>query len=134
MAEPLSKPIVTLMGQRGLSLCLFLAVSPVHAQTMTDPTRPPAAFDRGQGAAAVGTGPMLQSVLIASGRSEAIISGQTVRLGEKFGDAQVIKITDTEVVLRNGKELQTLRLFPSIEKRPTYSHAGTKSGGRVQEK
>jgi MSHA biogenesis protein MshK len=135
MAEPLSKSIVTLMSQRGLLLlCLCLAISLAHSHTLTDPTQPPAAFDRGQGAAAVITGPMLQSVLIASGRSEAIISGQTVRLGEKFGDAQVIKIADTEVVLRNGKDLQTLRLFPSIEKRPTYSHAGTKSGGRVQEK
>jgi MSHA biogenesis protein MshK len=132
MAEPLSKSIATLMSQRGLLLCLCLAVSLAHSQTLTDPTQPPAAF--GQGAAAVITGPMLQSVLIASGRSEAIISGQTVRLGEKFGDAQVIKITDTEVVLRNGKDLQTLRLFPSIEKRSTYSHAGTKYGGRVQEK
>jgi MSHA biogenesis protein MshK len=132
MAEPLSKPIVTLMSQSGLLLCMCLAVSLAHSQTMMDPTRPPAEFDRG--AAVANTGPVLQSVLIASGRSEAIISGQTVRLGEKFGDAQVIKITDTEVVLRNGKDLQTLRLFPSIEKRPTYSHAGTKSGGRVQEK
>lgn len=135
MAEPLSNANVTLVSQPGLLLLsLCLAVSVAHSQTLTDPTRPPAVFDPGQGAAAVNTGPMLQSVLIASGRSEAIISGQTVRLGEKFGDAQVIKITDTEVVLRNGKDLQTLRLFPSIEKRPTYSHAGTKSGGRVQEK
>jgi MSHA biogenesis protein MshK len=101
---------------------------------MVDPTRPPAAFDRTQDVAASRAAPVLQSVLIGSGRSEAIINGQTVKLGEKFGDARVIRITDTEVVLQTGKDLQTLRLFPSIEKRPTYSHAGTKHGGQVQEK
>ena len=100
----------------GLLLCLSMA-APAMAQSLADPTRPPASQGNGD-AMPVATGPVLQFVLIAPGRSEAVISGQTLKLGEKVGDAQIIKITETEVVLRNGKDLQTLRLFPNVEKQP----------------
>ncbi|RJG07982.1 MSHA biogenesis protein MshK [Noviherbaspirillum cavernae] len=99
---------------------------------MADPTRPPGALDSAYGA--VDAGPVLQSVLIGPGRAEAIISGRTVRLGEQFGDARVIKITDAEVVLRNGSEVQTLKLFPSIEKLPASSRVSNKPALRGQEK
>lgn len=107
----------------GFLLCLPL----VHAQDLPDPTRPPAAMDTRPDPAA-GTqagGPILQSVLISPTRKAAIISGQTVALGEKFGDAWIVKITETEVVLRNGKEIQTLKLFPDIEKRREVSRIKT---------
>lgn len=129
--------MMSVMRRGSLLLCSCLAASAALAEGFVDPTRPPAALDRslqGSAAATPDSGPVLQSVLIAPGRSEAIISGQTVRLGEKFGDAQVVKITDTEVLLRNGSELQTLRLFPSIEKRLTYSHTSSKPGHRGEEK
>lgn len=85
------------------------------AQGVSDPTRPPAAalLDTGPGAAAAPAGPVLQSVLISlrpSGRRVAVISGQTVRQGERFGDAVLVRMTPTEVVLRRGRELQTLKL------------------------
>jgi MSHA biogenesis protein MshK len=113
---------------------LCLAAPLTLAQNLADPTRPPPAFDRSQADSGTAvTGPVLQSVLLGAGRSEAIISGQVVRTGEKFGDAQVIKITEAEVVLRNGKELQTVKLFPNIEKRLTYSHTSAKPGKRGQE-
>ena len=47
----------------------------------------------------------------------AMISGQMVKVGDRVGEARVIKISETEVVLRNGKELETLKLFPGVEKR-----------------
>lgn len=97
---------------------LVLAVAPaVAAAELADPTRPPAAIGSTSRAADVG-GPVLQSVLIAPGRREAMINGQTVKVGHTIGDARVEKIAESEVVLRNGKDLQVLKLFPSIEKKP----------------
>jgi MSHA biogenesis protein MshK len=45
-----------------------------------------------------------------------------VNLGEKFGDARVVKISESEVVLRNGSNLQTLKLFPGLEKQLNSTH------------
>jgi MSHA biogenesis protein MshK len=56
-------------------------------------------------------------VLIAPNRHVAIISGQTVALNGKYGEQTLIKMSETEVVLRNGKELQTLKLFPDFDKK-----------------
>ena len=52
----------------------------------------------------------------------AIIAGQTVKQGDKVGDAKVISIKENEVVLRNGDAVQTLKLFPNIEKQPSRNH------------
>lgn len=88
------------------------------AETLVDPMRPPAELELPQAASAGGVvaGPVLQSVLISPGRKSALISGQMVQLGGSFGDARLIKITESEVVLRSGDTLQTLRLFPDVEK------------------
>ena len=88
------------------------------AENFTDPTRPPASIGGVEpgGVALESSGPVLQSVLIAAGRKIAVISGQNVKLGEKFGEARV-SITESAVVLKNGKDTQTLRLFPDVEKR-----------------
>ena len=114
--------------------CLVLCLPLAHAQDLIDPTRPPAAMNTRMEPTA-GTqagGLVLQSVLISPTRKAAIISGRTVALGEKLGDAKVVKITETEVVLRNGKEMQTLKLFPDIEKRPGAPR--TKNDGRENQR
>lgn len=134
MAEYLSKASGKMTIQGGL-LLLMIAATPVgSAQPLLDPTRPPASLDPvPQGnVSAPASAPVLQSVLISAGRRVAIISGQTVRLGEKFGEARVTKITESEVVLRSGTEVQTLKLFPGIEKRLTSSRADTKPDSRGQ--
>ncbi|MFM9434485.1 MSHA biogenesis protein MshK [Janthinobacterium sp. CG_23.3] len=98
-------------------LSLVLGGAPVAAQSLFDPTRPPAALTApSDGALGVPGAPMLQSVLVSrnpGGRAVAVISGQTVRLGGKVGDAVLVRISQTEVVLRRGKALETLRLYPS---------------------
>lgn len=118
---------------RHLAACSLLAMTiPLSAQTLVDPTRPPASFgvkqmSQGQESDA---GQVLQSVLISSRRREAIISGQTVKVGDKVGDATVHRIAEDHVVLRHGKDLKTLRLFPNIEKRSTSSRAGSRPDNR----
>ncbi len=95
------------------------------AQTSIDPTRPPDSISaaRGEVTASPAAGPVLQSVLISPGRKMAIISGQTVKLNGKFGDARLVHIAESEVVLRSGKTEQTLKLFPDMKIRPVIQPA-----------
>jgi MSHA biogenesis protein MshK len=133
MAEHLSKATRKMTIQGGILLLLCAATPVGFAESFLDPTRPPASLGLAQeGISAPASGPVLQSVLISPGRMVAIISGQTVRLGEKFGEARVVKITESEVLLRSGTDLQTLKLFPGIEKRLTSSRADTKPDSRGQ--
>lgn len=87
------------------------------AQSLPDPTRPPALLIQTSNDPETVSGPVLQAILIAPNRHVAIISGQTVELNGKYGDQTLVRISETEVVLRNGNELLTLKLFPDFEKK-----------------
>jgi MSHA biogenesis protein MshK len=134
MAEHLSHASRKMAIQGGFLLLMSAATPLSLAENFPDPTRPPASLGlaRAGAIATPASGPVLQSVLISPRRMVAIISGQSVRLGEKFGEARVVKITESEVLLRNGKELQTLKLFPGMEKRLNSSRADTKPDSRGQ--
>ncbi len=98
------------------ALCAVLALMPAlaPAQGMNDPTRPAT----GYADAGVATGgPVLQSVMITPTLRSAIISGEMVKLGGKFGSARLVKISESEVVLKDGGETQILKLYPGVEKR-----------------
>lgn len=102
----------------GACLLGMLLLPGVQAESLRDPTRPPAELEVvAAGGAEMAKGPILQSVLISAGRKSAIIGGQVVGLGEKYGEARVVKITESEVVLKTGTVTETLRLFPDVEKR-----------------
>lgn len=64
---------------------------------------------------------MLESVLISENFRSAIISGEHVMLGQKIGDLRLVRVGETEVVLLEGGERKTLKLFPGVEKRPAGS-------------
>jgi MSHA biogenesis protein MshK len=101
---------------------LGLLPASVLAQGLDDPTRPPAAFHAVRGKAAGETsgaaqGLVLQSVIITQAGRSAIISGQHVAVGAKIGNARLIKVADSEVVLLAGSERRTLKLFPGVDKR-----------------
>lgn len=103
--------------RKTLLLCLFILAASASAEVLVDPTRPPTALIPAQAlASGEMTGPVLQSVLVSQGRKVAIISGKEVRENDKFNDARVVRITDTEVVLRKGRQVQTLKLFPDVGK------------------
>ena len=88
-------------------------------QGISDPTRPPAALSAGASAES-GAAPaaVLSSIKITPTEKTAVIGGETVRLGGRYGDARVIKITDSEVVLRTSAGTETLRLYPDVDIRP----------------
>jgi MSHA biogenesis protein MshK len=87
------------------------------AQPLADPTRPPNVAAEGDGGVATVSGPRLESVLIAPNRRIAVISGQAVKVGDKYGEGQVVRITESEVVLRSGETTETLKLFPAVDKK-----------------
>ena len=103
-----------------LALAAMLVSASAAAQVMSDPTRPPsghaAADPEAPGDAEV-SGPVLQSVLISPTHKAAIISGAMVKLGEKYGDAVLVKVAENEVVLKGGEGSQVLKLYPGVEKR-----------------
>ncbi|MFZ6750718.1 hypothetical protein [Undibacterium sp. Ren11W] len=121
MAQPM---IVFNMANKvpyvAMALIVGVLVDAATAQTLPDPTRPPALVMPENATEQVVSGPVLQSILIAPHRRVAIISGQAVELNAKYGELTLIRMTETEVVLRNtqnAKETQTLKLFPGIDKR-----------------
>jgi MSHA biogenesis protein MshK len=126
--SPFAKAITLACGW----LAMSLLISAAYAESLQDPTRPPDSLTTGLAGNAVAqpSGPVLQSVLISPARKVAVISGQTVKLGEKYGKSVVVGISENEVVLQNGKELQTLKLYPNIHKRLTSTAAGEKTGQR----
>jgi MSHA biogenesis protein MshK len=107
------------------------------AQIMTDPTRPPrsaaATQVGGEAAAEAPTAPVLQSVMITPTRRYAIIGGERVELGGRYGDAQVVKITESEVVLRSSGRTEVLKMYPDVEKKAARSgqpSSAPAAGGR----
>jgi MSHA biogenesis protein MshK len=120
MAEPVNGANDRFAIRAGFLIVAMLAPLAALSEGFVDPTRPPASMvtiTQEAGATKVFSGPVLQSVIIGPGRSVAFISGEAVKVGEKFGDAILVKITESEVVLRTGDELKTLRLYPGIDKR-----------------
>jgi MSHA biogenesis protein MshK len=99
-----------------------------QAQALSDPMRPPQApvARKSEAPAAPGAtaaegsagASQLQAILISGGRKLAVIDGVTVALGGRVGDATVVRITETEVRLRRGEQVERLKLHPAVEKTP----------------
>ena len=89
------------------------------AQVLTDPTRPPGALAVMASDGMVSSGPVLQSVKLSQGRKVAMISGEMVALGGRYGSARLVRLTESEAVLKDGAETTVLKLFPLVEKRMT---------------
>jgi MSHA biogenesis protein MshK len=92
-------------------LAASLLAPVAHAAPFADPTQPPVVSDS-IGATSGGT--RIESILIAPDRRVAVISGQQVTIGSRIGSGTVVRITETEVVVRGAEGEQTLKLFPEV--------------------
>lgn len=103
------------------------------AENLADPTRPPDVYSGVREAvdAAPPPVPELQSILLSATRQIAVISGQAVPLGGKFGDAKLVKLTPREAVLRTGDTLLVLKLFPEVEKKENPLWQGGDNDGNT---
>jgi len=134
MVESLNTTIAKRAIQGSFLIGMFAVAPSATAEALADPMRPPGSLGLGQepNSQVADSGPVLQSVLVSSGRKVAVISGQAVNIGGKFGDSRVIKITESEVTLLNGKNLQTIKLFPGVEKRLISSPMHPQADNRRQ--
>jgi MSHA biogenesis protein MshK len=97
------------------ALGLVLACQAMWAQDIIDPTRPPQLANAAGDVGDNGTG--LQSVFISDTRKAAVIGGQLVELGQKYGDATLVRVAESEVTLARGREMEVMHLFPGIDKK-----------------
>lgn len=107
--------------RKGALYCIIatvVAMGGAQAQALTDPTRPPSALPGSPAAPEETRGAQLQSILLSSGRKVAVINGAMVPLGGMVGEARVVRITETQVVLKKGGETEVLKMYPGIDKRP----------------
>ncbi len=103
------------------------------AQALVDPTRPPGVLGDMGGSETAG-GPVLQSVMLSPGRKVAVISGEAVVLGGRYGEARLVSVTETEAVLKTGAETTVLKLYPQVEKRPAGRPESGSAGKTVTKK
>ena len=100
-------------------LALCIVVLPCTAEALPDPTRPVDSVVSQTSASGSDGEPVLQLIRISKRRkSSAIIDGQSVQVGDSIGGARVVKISETQVVLKSGNVFKTLKLFPGVEKNP----------------
>ncbi|MDD5301270.1 MAG: hypothetical protein PHD65_12355 [Gallionella sp.] len=97
----------------GYIFCLLFSAF-CHAEELPDPTRPPAIIAISAATTGRGAPSGLQSVIISKTRRAAIIDGETVELKGKHGDATLIEVSETGVVLQGAQGRQVLTLFPDV--------------------
>lgn len=102
----------------------FTCVGLALAAPFNDPTRPPLIADAPAPGVGTASEPRLESVLIAPDRRIAVINGQQVVVGARIAGGEVVRISETEVVIRGADRSQTLKLLPDA-KRPAEKKKGT---------
>ena len=105
-----------------LALVTVSAAAVAAGETsLPDPTRPPESMSAvtasAPGEIAAFSEPRLQSVMIGTAGRSAIIGGQRYRLGDRIGDARLVKISEGEVVLAGPSGRRTMTLFPPVKTR-----------------
>lgn len=110
-------------------LCLLVGwgLADVQAQGFRDPTIPPAAAGLGEAKGAKSAadadlhGPI--SVLVVDGRAHVVVGTRLYAQGQKLGAARIERITETEVWLREGRDLRKVSLFSGVQRRTVPSVA-----------
>ncbi len=133
--------VLTRFTLLALLVLLACATTAPQAQTVTDPTRPPASAmpsaaadptERSGDAAtrllrpalpasAPAAPPQVQSIQrSATGATNALVDGRLVRVGERIGDQTIVAIDAHGVQLRGARgALQTLTLLSGVDKTPS---------------
>jgi MSHA biogenesis protein MshK len=121
MSQFCAERVLMLIALAMLALAISATAATTGNAALPDPTRPPdsviAASNAAPGEIAAFAEPQLQSVLIGTNGRSAIIGGQRYRLGDRVGDATLVKISEAEVVLAGAGGRRTMSLFPAVKKR-----------------
>lgn len=99
----------------------FFASASANCAPFADPFRPPREVEAPIASASAPAAPRLESVLIATDRRIAVINGQQYSEGSTFGEGRVLRISETEVVIRRSGRDEALKLYPQELKRASGS-------------
>ncbi|MDP3700945.1 MAG: hypothetical protein Q8R72_08585 [Hylemonella sp.] len=99
-------------------LSLLLAVMmPLSAQAQRDPTVPPLGGGSGGAAAKPRASQGSWPVIVVDGRTHVAVGTRLYAEGQMLGRARIERITETEVWLREGRELRKVPLYPGVVRR-----------------
>lgn len=101
-------------------LCLLgfmLAVPSLGAQPLRDPTQPPGMGGAGGAAAPARTSRGAWPVVVVDGRAHVAVGTRLYAEGQMLGKARIERITETEVWLREGRELRKVPLYAGVVRR-----------------
>jgi hypothetical protein len=100
---------------------LVLAALQVSAQDARDPTQPPPGAMTSPDGAAIAAPPGFDAmaVVVREGKPFLVVDTRLYAPGQKIGRIVLERITETEVWLREGKELRKLPRFAGIQRRVT---------------
>jgi len=100
------------------AIALTAAAPAARAQALVDPTRPPSESVARAAAAAAHPPASVQTVKTSPAGPVALVGGQIVKVGDALGEDRVIRITDSELVLRRpGGATEVVKLYPRVDKR-----------------
>jgi MSHA biogenesis protein MshK len=101
-----------------VGLISMLLDSSARAETLVDPTRPPAqnnSIATPIASQVVSSPPSgLQSILISRTRRAAIIDGKTIALGQLYGESRLVEVNESSVVVMDSHGRRVLKLFPEV--------------------
>jgi len=103
------------------SMGLVAVATAVSAPAQTDPTRPANLLLPAAGGADGGAGEIamrLNAIVLGRDRHYAIIDGRRVNVGERHGDATLVRLTDGEATLKRRNESLVLTLGPQLKRGP----------------
>jgi len=101
---------------RVLGLCCLCAALPLAAQAQRDPTVPPFGGGDTAGPAKPRAGAGRWPVLVIDGRPHVAIGTRLYAEGQMLGQARIERITETEVWLREGRELRKVQNYPGVRR------------------
>lgn len=102
-----------------LAWCLVGLATTSVAETLRDPTMPPAQLLQKSGVASESySGPVLQSTKLGEPSNAVMISGEMVSIGQQYRGAKLVKVTENSAELKgaDGKQ-QILSMNYPIERK-----------------
>ena len=116
--------VTNLMLSYFLGVALLVGVGRADAQSLRDPTVPPAAAGLAspeRAAAPSGIEPGAMTIIVRNGRPYLAVGTRLYAQGQKLGPARIERISETEVWLREGGVLRKVQQFSGIQRRTVTS-------------
>ncbi len=105
-----------------LAVTLLLFWGQVDAQGLRDPTLPPAEAGLGSPSSvgqSVSLIPGVMTIVVRNGHRYLAVGTRLYAQGQKLGQAQIERITETAVWLREGGVSRKVSQYPGIERKNT---------------